>query len=83
MPRATRLAAHHPARPERMALGGVGEFYLRGNRIADDESRNTLADALLTPDKSHLTGRARLFRDFADQRRKYLLGQAEVKEAAP
>ena len=78
---ALRLAAHHPARPERIALGGVGEYYLRGNRIADDESRNTLADALLTPDKSHLTGRARLFRDFADQPGKDRLALAACMRA--
>jgi pimeloyl-ACP methyl ester carboxylesterase len=64
---ALRLAAHHPGRADRIALGGVGEYYLRGPRIADEASRNSLADALLAPDKSELTGRARMFREFADQ----------------
>ena len=64
---ALRLAVHHPGRASRIALGGVGEYYLRGARIADEVSRNALADALLAPDKSLLTGRARMFRDFADQ----------------
>jgi pimeloyl-ACP methyl ester carboxylesterase len=64
---ALRLAAHHPERVARIALGGVGEYYLRGPRIADDASRIALADALLAPDKSLLTGRARMFREFADQ----------------
>jgi pimeloyl-ACP methyl ester carboxylesterase len=64
---ALRLAAHHPGRASQIALGGVGEYYLRGQRIADEASRNSIADALLAPDKSDLTGRAKLFRDFADQ----------------
>jgi pimeloyl-ACP methyl ester carboxylesterase len=64
---ALRLAAHHPGRTSRIALCGVGEYYLRGQRIADEASRNGLADALLAPDKSLLTGRAKMFRDFADQ----------------
>ncbi len=61
-----RLAAAHPARVSCMALGGVGEFYLRGPRIQG--SRSTLADALLTEDKSTITDkRGRMFRDFAEQ----------------
>jgi pimeloyl-ACP methyl ester carboxylesterase len=65
---ALRLAAAHPARVTRLALCGVGEFYLRGPRIADDVSRGSLADALLVEDKSLITDkRGRMFRDFADQ----------------
>jgi pimeloyl-ACP methyl ester carboxylesterase len=61
-----RLAAAQPARISRLALAGVGEFYLRGPRIQG--SRSTLADALLTDDKSSITDkRGRMFRDFADQ----------------
>jgi pimeloyl-ACP methyl ester carboxylesterase len=78
---ALRLAAHHPERTSRIALGGVGEYYLRGKRIADEASRNGLADALLTPDKSHLTGRARMFRDFADQPGKDRLALAACMRA--
>ena len=63
-----RLAAAHAERVSRLALGGVGEFYLRGPRIANPESRSSLADALLTPDKASITDkRGRMFRDFADQ----------------
>jgi pimeloyl-ACP methyl ester carboxylesterase len=76
-----RLAAHHPARSTRLALCGVGEYYLRGNRIADEASRQALAEALLTPDKSQLTGRAKLFRDFADQPGKDRLALAACMRA--
>jgi len=63
-----RLAAAHPARVSKLALGGVGEFYLRGPRIANPEAHNTLAEALLTDDKGSITDRrGRMFRDFADQ----------------
>jgi len=63
-----RLAAAHPERVSRLALGGVGEFYLSGPRIADPDSRNRLAEALLAEDKHSITDkRGRLFRDFADQ----------------
>ncbi len=78
---ALRLAAHHPGRASRIALCGVGEYYLQGHRIADDASRNALADALLAPDKSHLTGRARMFREFADQPGKDRLALAACMRA--
>lgn len=78
---ALRLAAHHPGRASRLALCGIGEYYLRGNRIADEGSRNALADALVAPDKSHLTGRARMFRDFADQPGKDRLALAACMRA--
>ena len=65
---ALRLAAAHGARVSKLALGGVGEFYLRGPRIANPEARSSLAEALLTPDKAGITDkRGRMFRDFADQ----------------
>jgi pimeloyl-ACP methyl ester carboxylesterase len=63
-----RLAAAHPGRVSKLALCGVGEFYLRGPRIANPESRSSLAEALLTEDKAGITDkRSRMFRDFADQ----------------
>ena len=78
---ALRLASHHPGRASQIALGGVGEYYLRGPRIADDASRVSLADALLAPDKSRLTGRARVFREFADQPGKDRLALAACMRA--
>jgi pimeloyl-ACP methyl ester carboxylesterase len=63
-----RLASSHPGRAVKLALGGVGEYYLRGERIADAASRERLADALLTDDKDGITDpRGRMFRAFADQ----------------
>jgi pimeloyl-ACP methyl ester carboxylesterase len=63
-----RLAASSPERVSRLALGGVGEFYLRGPRIADEGSRSRLAEALVVADKNSITDkRGRMFRDFADQ----------------
>jgi pimeloyl-ACP methyl ester carboxylesterase len=63
-----RLAAVSPERVGRLVLGGVGEFYLTGPRIADEASRARLSDALLTDDKQGITDRrGRMFRDFADQ----------------
>jgi pimeloyl-ACP methyl ester carboxylesterase len=63
-----RLASSHPERASRLGLGGVGEYYLRGKRIADEGSRMRLADALLVEDKNRITDmRGRMFRDFADQ----------------
>ena len=65
---ALRLAAAHPARVTRLGLAGVGEFYLRGPRIANPESRSSLAQALLTDDPASITdARGRMFRAFADQ----------------
>jgi pimeloyl-ACP methyl ester carboxylesterase len=63
-----RLAASAPERVGKLVLAGVGEFYLRGPRIADDGSRSRLSEALLTDDKDGITDkRGRMFRDFADQ----------------
>jgi pimeloyl-ACP methyl ester carboxylesterase len=63
-----RLAASHAERVSRLVLGGVGEFYLAGPRIADPDSRYSVAEALLAEDKNSITDkRGRLFRDFADQ----------------
>jgi pimeloyl-ACP methyl ester carboxylesterase len=63
-----RLAASHPGRVASLALGGVGEYYLRGPRIADAGSRERIAEALLTDDKNSITDmRGRMFRAFADQ----------------
>ena len=65
---ALQLAFSHPERVGGLALGGVGEFYLRGPRIADESSRSRLAEALLTEDKAGITDqRGRMFRAFADQ----------------
>jgi pimeloyl-ACP methyl ester carboxylesterase len=65
---ALRLAAASPERLSRLVLGGVGEFYLRGPRIANEDSRARLSEALLTEDKHSITDkRGRMFRDFADQ----------------
>ena len=63
-----RLAAHYPERVTRLALGGVGEYYLRGPRIANEGSRSALSEALLTDDPAGITdARGRMFRSFADQ----------------
>jgi pimeloyl-ACP methyl ester carboxylesterase len=63
-----RLAAAHPARVVKLALAGVGEFYLRGPRISDPGSRDLLAEALEMDDPSGLTDkRAIMFRAFAEQ----------------
>ncbi len=65
---ALRLAARFPNRISAIALGGVGEFYLRGPVIASQGSRSLLSEALLTEDKNTITDkRGRMFRDFADQ----------------
>jgi pimeloyl-ACP methyl ester carboxylesterase len=65
---ALRLAAVHTARVAKLAVCGVGEFYLRGPRIANPEARSALAEALLTEDKAGITDkRGRMFREFADQ----------------
>jgi pimeloyl-ACP methyl ester carboxylesterase len=65
---ALQLAFSHPRPVSRLALGGVGEYYLRGARIADEGSRSTIADALLAEDKNSITDkRGHMFRAFADQ----------------
>lgn len=79
---ALRLAAAEPARVSRLVLAGVGEYYLRGPRIADQGSRSGLAEALRRDDKSAITDkRARMFRDFADQPGKDRLALAACMEA--
>ena len=63
-----RLTAAHPERVTKLALAGVGEYYLRGPRISDPGSRDLLAEALETDDPSGLTDkRAIMFRAFAEQ----------------
>ncbi len=63
-----RLAAHHPERVSALALGGVGEYYLRGPQIANPNSRSSLSEALLTDDPASISDpRGRMFRAFADQ----------------
>ena len=63
-----RFTAAHPQRVLRLALCGVGEYYLRGPRISDPGARDTLAEALETDDASGLTDqRAIMFRKFAEQ----------------
>jgi pimeloyl-ACP methyl ester carboxylesterase len=65
---ALRLALSQSERASSVVLGGVGEYYLRGPRIADEGSRSSLADALLAEDRSSITDkRGRMFRDFAEQ----------------
>jgi pimeloyl-ACP methyl ester carboxylesterase len=67
------LLLEHPEQLKRLVIGGVGATYLNtspqpGNRMADPETRNRIADALLEPDKSKIAdATARTFRDFADQ----------------
>ncbi len=77
-----RLASSHPARAVKLALAGVGEYYLRGARIADADSRHRLAEALLTDDKDSITDpRGRMFRAFADQPGKDRLALAACMQA--
>ena len=77
-----RFLAHFPGRVSRLALGGVGETYLKGPRVSDPERRNMIADALLTDDKNSITDpRARMFRDFAEQPGKDRLALAACMRA--
>lgn len=63
-----RLTASHPERVAKLALAGVGEYYLQGPRISDPNSRDLLAEALEMDDASGLTDkRAIMFRKFAEQ----------------
>lgn len=63
-----RLTATHPDRVSKLALAGVGEYYLHGPRISDPNSRDLLAEALEMDDASGLTDRrAIMFRKFAEQ----------------
>src|SRR6185369_7498474 len=46
-----RLLASHPERVRKLAIAGVGENYLKDG-ITSPAARASLADALLTPDKT-------------------------------
>ena len=66
-----RFLALFPERITRLALGGVGETYLRGPRVSDPERKEAIAAALLTDDKDSIADpRARMFRDFSEQQGK-------------
>jgi len=81
------LLLEHPDRLRKLAIGGVGATYLNtspqpGNRMADPETRNRIADALIEPDKSKITDpTSRTFRDFADQSGKDRLALAACMRA--
>ena len=63
-----RVLARFGQRLASLSLGGVGEHYLTGRNVSSEGSRQVIADALLTDDKSGITDpRGRMFRDFADQ----------------
>jgi pimeloyl-ACP methyl ester carboxylesterase len=63
-----RFMALFPHRVTRLALGGVGETYLKGPRVSDPAQRDAIAEGLLAEDKTTITDpRARMFRDFAEQ----------------
>jgi pimeloyl-ACP methyl ester carboxylesterase len=77
-----RFLTHFPGRVTRLALGGVGETYLKGPRVSDPERRDAIADALLTEDKDSITDpRARMFRDFSEQAGKDRLALAACMRA--
>ena len=77
-----RFLAHFPERVSRLALAGVGETYLKGPRVSDPERRDLIADALLTDDKDSIRDpRARLFRDFSEQKGKDRLALAACMRA--
>jgi pimeloyl-ACP methyl ester carboxylesterase len=77
-----RFLALFPDRITRLALGGVGETYLKGPRVSDPERRELIADALLTADKDSISDpRARMFRDFAEQQGKDRLALAACMRA--
>lgn len=81
------LLLEHPDELRKLAIGGVGATYLNaspqpGNRMADPETRNRIADALIEPDKSKIADpTARTFRDFADQSGKDRLALAACMRA--
>lgn len=81
------LLLEHPEKLRKVAIGGVGATYLNatpapGNRMADPQTRNRIAEALLEPDKSKITDpAARMFRDFADQPGKDRLALAACMRA--
>ncbi len=77
-----RFLNQFPDRMIRLALGGVGETYLRGPRVSDPERRDVIADALLTDDKDSITDpRARMFREFSEQKGKDRLALAACMRA--
>lgn len=77
-----RFTAACPQRVTKLALGGVGEYYLRGPRISDPGARDTLAEALEMDDASGLTDRrAIMFRKFAEQPGKDRLALAACMRA--
>ena len=77
-----RFLALFPDRITCLALGGVGETYLKGPRVSDPERREMIAEALLTPDKDSISDpRARMFRDFAEQQGKDRLALAACMRA--
>jgi pimeloyl-ACP methyl ester carboxylesterase len=77
-----RFVALFPELVSRLALGGVGETYLKGPRVSDPERRDAIADALLTEDKDSISDpRARLFRDFSEQQGKDRLALAACMRA--
>src|SRR5215469_7101596 len=77
-----RFLALFPDRMTRLALGGVGETYLKGPRVSDPERRDLIAEALLSDDKDGITDpRARMFRDFAEQKGKDRLALAACMRA--
>ena len=80
-----RVLTRFADRVQRLALGGVGETYLKGPRVSDPERRDLIAAALLTEDKDTITdARARMFRDFADQPGKDRLALAAcIRAMAP
>jgi pimeloyl-ACP methyl ester carboxylesterase len=81
------LLLEHADKLRKLAIGGVGATYLNtapqpGNRMADPETRNAIADALIEPDKSKIADpTARTFRDFADQSGKDRLALAACMRA--
>ena len=77
-----RLALRTPKRLTKLALGGVGSHYLTGPRVSDPDQRTRIADALLTDDKASITdARARMFRDFSEQKGKDRLALAACMRA--
>ena len=77
-----RFLTLFPDRISKLALGGVGETYLKGPRVSDPERRDVIANALLTEDKDGIADpRARMFRDFAEQAGKDRLALAACMRA--
>jgi pimeloyl-ACP methyl ester carboxylesterase len=81
------LLLEHPDELQKVAIGGVGASYLNdspqpGNRMADPETRNRIADALIAPDASKIAdSTARMFRTFAEQSGKDRLALAACMRA--